>query len=376
MDNRIYLDNAATTPLSKAALDAMMPYLTTQFGNPSAIYSYGREARLAVENARKTVAKILNAQPSEIFFTGGGTESANTAIAGAVRDLGCKHIVTSAIEHHTTLHSAQRLQQTGEAVVRYVRLLPDGHVDLNDLENLLSESEEKTLVALMHANNEIGNLLDIGAAGELCKKYNALFYCDTVQTIGRIPLDLKEIFVHFISASAHKFHGPKGVGMLYINKNISIKPYINGGAQERNMRAGTENVAGIAGFAKALQIAADNREQNSRYIRELKMYMYQRLKNEIPDIGFNGDVEGESLYAILNVSFPKTDKSEMLLYNLDIHHICASGGSACSSGANVVSHVLEAIYPNNRRVAVRFSFSEENTKEEIDIVVEKIKELL
>jgi len=375
-DCRIYLDNAATTPLSKTVLDAMMPYLTTHFGNPSAIYSYGREAKLAVENARKAVAKILNTQPSEIFFTVGGTESANTAITGAVRDLGCKRIITSAIEHHATLRTVQRLQQTGEAVVNYVQLLPDGHIDLNDLEKLLAESEAKTLIALMHANNEIGNLLDIRTVGELCKKYHAIFYCDTVQTIGRFPLDLKEIFVHFISASAHKFHGPKGAGMLYINENIGIKPFINGGAQERNMRAGTENVAGIVGFAKALQITADNCEQNSRSIQELKMYLYHRLKNEIPNIGFNGDVEGQSLYALLNVSFPKTDKTEMLLYNLDIHHICASSGSACSSGVNQASHVLEAVYPNHNRVAIRFSFSEENTKEEIDIVVEKIKELI
>ena len=376
MDSRIYLDNAATTPLRREVLDAMMPYLTAHFGNPSAIYSYGREARLAVENARKTAAKILNARPVEIFFTGSGTESANTAIAGAVRDLGCKRIITSAIEHHATLRTARHLQQAGEAAVTYVRLLPDGHIDVNDLEKLLSESGEKTLVALMHANNEIGNLTDIRAVGELCKKYLAVFYCDTVQTVGHISINLSEIFVHFISASAHKFHGPKGAGMLYINQNIRIKPFIHGGAQERNMRAGTENVAGIAGFAKALQIAADNCEQSSRYIQNLKMYMYQRLKKEIPNIGFNGDVEGECLYTILNVSFPKTDKSEMLLYNLDIHHICASGGSACSSGANQASHVIETVYPNSNRTAVRFSFSEENTKEEIDVVVEKIKELI
>jgi len=376
MTKRIYLDNAATTPLDKEVLDAMMPYLTTHFGNPSSIYSYGRETRLAVENARKAVAKILNAHPSEIFFTSGGTESSNTAITASVRDLGCKHIITSPVEHHATMHTVELLHQRGEVTVSYVKILPTGHIDMNDLEKLLAESKEKTLVTLLHANNEIGNLLSIKKTGELCEKYNAVFHCDTVQTVGHYPINVKDIKVHFLNGAGHKFHGPKGVGILYVNENIKIKPFINGGSQERNMRAGTENIYGIVGFAKALQLATDNYEKDSAYIAELKKYMHDKLVAEIPGIVFNGDTLGKSLYTVLNAGFPKTEKSEMLLFNLDINNICVSGGSACTSGANQGSHVIAAFKPDADEVAIRFSFSKENTKEEVDIVIEKLKELL
>src|SRR5206468_3119223 len=267
-------DNAATTALDPQVLDAMMPYLTTHFGNPSSIYSYGRETRLAVEQARKSVAKILNAHPAEMFFTSGGTESSNTAIVAAVRDLGCKHIITSPVEHHAVLHAVDALTGTGLVKVSMVKLLPDGHVDLQDLEQLLAASQEKTLVTLMHANNEIGNMLDMKAVGDLCNTYKAIFHSDTVQTVGHFPFDLRNTPVHFITGAAHKFHGPKGVGILYINENIRIKPFIHGGGQERNMRAGTENVYGIVGFAKALELATENFEKDRNTIQQLKEYMY------------------------------------------------------------------------------------------------------
>jgi cysteine desulfurase len=373
---RIYLDNAATTALDKDVLDTMMPFLTERFGNPSSIYSYGRETRMAVEQARKSVAKILNAHPAEIFFTSGGTESSNTAITAAVRDLGCRHIITSAIEHHATLHTVEYLAKIDAAKVSYVKLLPNGHVDLDDLEKLLASAEQKTLVTLMHANNEIGNLIDINAVGELCKLYNAIFHSDTVQTVGHYPFDLRSTPVHFITGAGHKFHGPKGVGILYINENVRINPLLHGGGQERNMRAGTENLYGIIGFAKALEIATANHEADSAYIGTLKYYMQDELKKQIPDVSFNGDVSGQSLYTVLNVSFPKTERSEMLLFNLDINNICASGGSACTSGADAGSHVIRAINNNPNQIAVRFSFSKHNTKEEIDAVIAKLKELV
>lgn len=374
--NRIYLDNAATTTLDPAVLDAMMPYLTTNFGNPSSIYSYGRESRLAIENARKTVAKVLNAHPAEIFFTSGGTESSNTAITASVRDLGCKHIISSPIEHHATLHTVEHLKHAGEAELSYVKILPDGHIDMENLEQLLAGFNGKSLVTLMHANNEIGNMIDIYAVGELCKKYNAIFHSDTVQTVGHFPIDVRKTHVHFINGAGHKFHGPKGVGILYVNENVKITPFIQGGSQERNMRAGTENLYGIVGFAKALQMATDNHEKDSTYIKGLKMYMKEQLEKNIPDVKFNGDVNGRSLYTVLNVSFPKTDKSEMILFNLDINNICASGGSACTSGADAGSHVIRAFAPSTDRMAVRFSFSKINTKEEIDSAVAKLKELI
>lgn len=373
---RIYFDNAATTPLSKEALEAMMPYLTEKFGNPSSIYSYGRETKLAVEKSRKLIAKLLNTNPGEIFFTSGGTESTNTAITGAVKDLGCTHIITSPLEHHATMHATEFFHQCDGIKLSYVKLLPDGHVDLNNLEELLKNSEEKTLVTLMHANNEIGNLLDIETVGELCEKYDAIFHCDTVQTVGHYPIDLKNIHVHFANAAAHKFHGPKGVGMLYVNEDIKIRPFVHGGAQERNMRAGTENIYGIVGMAKALEMSLEHLEEDRQRIKELKMYMAGKLQNEIPGVHFNGDWNGKSLYRVLNVCFPKNQKTDMLLFNLDINGICVSGGSACSSGANTTSHVIAAVYPDVEQVPVRFSFSKENTKDEVDRVVEKLKELV
>jgi len=374
MMNRIYLDNAATTALDPLVLEAMMPFFKEKFGNPSSIYSYGRETRMAIEQARKSVAKILNAHPAEIFFTSGGTESSNTAIFSSIRDLGCKHIITSEIEHHAVSHAVDYLKNSGKVSVSFVKLLPDGHIDLEDLEKLLSSSTVKTLVTLMHANNEIGNMIDLHSVGTLCNSYNAIFHSDTVQSVGHFPFDLRNTPVHFITGSAHKFHGPKGIGLLYINENIRIQSFIHGGGQERNMRAGTENIYGIVGLSNALEIATNNFEVDKAYILSLKLYMYEAFKKSIPSISFNGDVLGKSLYTVLNVNFPASEKSEMLLFNLDINHICASGGSACASGAEQGSHVIRAINVDPNQIAVRFSFSKHNTKEEIDWVVAKLKE--
>ena len=374
--NRIYLDNAATTAMDKEVIDAMLPYMTTYFGNPSSIYSYGRETRLAIENARKSVARILNANPGEIFFTSGGTESNNTAIAAAIRDLGCRNIISSPIEHHAVLHTLEHYDNENIISSTHVKILPNGHIDLESLEELLMLQEERCLVSLMHANNEIGNMLDLHAVGTLCKKYNAIFHSDCVQTVGHYPFDLRNTPVHFISGAGHKFHGPKGSGILYVNENVKIRPFIFGGSQERNMRAGTENLYGIVGFAKALELATANFEKEREYIQSLKSFMIEKLRKHLPGIIFNGDAEGQSLYTVLNISIPKTEKSEMILFNLDINNICASGGSACTSGADHGSHVIRAINSNPNQIAVRFSFSKYNTKEEIDTVVLKLKELI
>lgn len=373
---RIYFDNAATTPLDPEVFEAMKPFFTEKFGNPSSIYSYGRETRMAIENARKSVAKILNARPAEIFFTSGGTESTNTAIHAAVFDLGCRHIITSPLEHHATLHSAEHLAKEHGIQLSYVKVQPTGEIDYDDLEKILEESKEKCLVSIMHANNEIGTLTDIERIGNLCKKYEAIFNADTVQTIGHFPIDLQQLPVHFINAAGHKFHGPKGIGMLYINSDIKVKPYVNGGSQERGMRAGTENIYGIVGFARALEIATQNMEAESRHIREVRDYMKEQLVKNIPSVTFNGDISGKCLYTVLSVGFPQTEKSEMLLFNLDINNICASGGSACTSGVEAGSHVIKALHHHPDQTTVRFSFSKYNTKEEVDIVVNKLKDLV
>lgn len=376
MQQRIYLDNAATTALDPKVLEAMMPYLTEHYGNPSSIYSLGRETKMAIENARKTVARLLGAHTSEIFFTSGGTESTNTAITAAVRDLGCTQIITSPIEHHATLHSAEYTCKSSNITLTYVALDENGHVILEDLEEKIKKHEGRTLVTLMHANNEIGNLLKVKAVGEICNQHDAIFHCDMVPTVGHFEINLSELPVHFISSAGHKLHGPKGVGVLYVSQDVQIKPYMQGGAQERNMRAGTENLYGIVGYAKALELAMDTYEQDSTYVAELKQYMITLLEENIEDVSFNGDYNGSSLYTILNVSLPKTEKSEVLLYTLDMNGICISGGSACSSGANHASHVITCVCKDPNRVALRFSFSKHNTKEELEFTVNKMKELM
>jgi cysteine desulfurase len=374
---RIYLDNAATTALDKEVLEAMMPYLSEHFGNPSSIYSFGRETRLAIENARKTVARLLGVKPGNIFFTSGGTESNNTAIAASIRDLGCNHIITSPIEHHAVLHTVEHYCSCNKVSTSFVALTDQGSIDYSDLETQLRKQQaasEKTLVSLMHANNEIGVLLDIKRVGELCKQNGAIFHSDCVQTVGHYPLNLSDIGVHFISGAAHKFHGPKGVGVLYVSDDVDIKPFIFGGGQERNMRAGTETVYGIVGFARALEIAMRDYEQESSFIKNLKTYMKESLVQNIPDVGFNDSTD--SLYTVLSVCFPKTEKSDFLLMSLDMANICVSGGSACSSGADAGSHVIRALQRINDCTTIRFSFSRFNTKEEIDKVVQTLKELI
>jgi len=373
---RIYFDNAATTPMDPQVLESMIPFLQTHFGNPSSIYSFGRETRLAIENARKSVAQILGAKPGEIFFTSGGTESDNMAIWSAIEDLGCRHIITSPIEHHAVLHTVQALAKQRQLSTELLRVLPNGHIDLVDLERALAASTERCFVSLMHANNEIGNLLDIEAVGMICEKYNAIFHSDTVQTVGHYPLNFSKTKVHFATGAAHKFHGPKGIGILFIADKVRVNPFIHGGGQERNMRAGTENVAGIVGFAKALELATANLSQDQSHIQALKNYLADQLQAAIPGVQFNGDWNGACLYTVLNVSFPRTPQAEMLLMGLDMQGICVSAGSACSSGANQGSHVIQALSNGNEGVPIRFSFSKFNTKEEVDQLLLKLKQLL
>ena len=365
---RIYLDNAATTAVESEVLDAMIPYFMEKYGNPSSIYRYGRETRMAVENSRRKVADLLGARPAEIFFTSCGTESTNTAIMGALIEAGCTHIISSPIEHHATLHTVQSVEKRGLATVALVNLLEDGQIDLTHLELLLKEAPGKTLVTLMHANNEIGNISDVEAIGKLTHEHGALFHSDMVQTIGHLPIKLSELPVDFVSASAHKFHGPKGSGMLYINSQNRISPFILGGGQERNMRAGTENVTAIIGFSKALEIATERMEEYKTHISALKAFMKSTLAEKVPGIRFTGSQHpDDSLYTVLPVAIPgDMPGMDMLLINLDIQGVCVSGGSACSSGASKGSHVVEAVYGAENLVPVRFSFSHQNTREELE----------
>ena len=371
---RVYLDNAATTAIHPEVLEAMLPVLKNQFGNPSSIHSFGRETRAMIENSRKTVAKLLNVSPAEIFFTSGGTEANNTALRCTIKDLSIKNVISSPVEHHAVLHTLEELAAKDIINLHLVNINNKGHIDLIHLEKLLSENEN-AMVSLMHANNETGTVTPIEEVGEICRKYQAIFHSDTVQTMAHFKYDLSVIPVDFITCAAHKFHGPKGVGFLYVNNRIKIHPFITGGAQERNMRGGTENIYGIVGLAKAMEIAYRDLEKDKAYITSLKSLMKERLLQEIPGIEFNGDVLDGNLYTVLNVLFPSSDISEMLLFNLDISGIAASGGSACSSGSEIGSHVLRAMNTESDRPAVRFSFSKFNTSDEIEFCVGKLKEL-
>ncbi|WP_028978914.1 cysteine desulfurase family protein [Sporocytophaga myxococcoides] len=369
----VYLDNAATTILDPIVLDAMMPFFKEHFGNPSSIHTHGREAKSAIEKARKTVASLLNTSPSEIFFTSGGTEADNTAITSSINGFNIKHAITSPIEHHAVLHTLEHLEKEGKIQLHYVKLNEKGEVNYDDLEHLL-QNYSHCFVSLMHGNNEIGNLSDISRIGELCRKHGAIYHTDTVQTAGHFQHDLQKLKVDFIVGSAHKFHGPKGVGFLYVNGDRKIDPLIYGGAQERNMRGGTENIYGIVGLAKALEMAYQNLTTHKEHISKLKTYMINSLKTEIPGVDFNGasaDPEN-SLYTVLSVSLPPSDMNEMLLFNLDINKISASAGSACASGTDAGSHVLNAIKADPERGHIRFSFSKYNTIEEIDYTVKKL----
>lgn len=372
---KVYLDNAATTPLDPEVIKVMTETMQENYGNPSSIHAHGRQVKTIVEKARKTVAHLLKASPAEIFFTSGGTEADNMAIVRSIMDLGIKHAITSPIEHHAVLHTLEEQEKLGNITLNLVRIDAEGNVDLTHLRELLSENP-RTFVSLMHANNEIGNLTDIKNVSQICREFNAVFHSDTVQTMGHYPHDLTELDIDFITGAGHKFHGPKGVGFLYINAKNKIKPLIYGGAQERNMRGGTENVYGIVGLAKALEISYEQMDEHHAHIQALKDYMKEELQKAIPDVRFNGvTTANNSLYTVLNVSLPCTGIADMLLFSLDIAGVSASGGSACSSGSEIGSHVLQALNCDPNRPSVRFSFSKYNTKEDIDFAVKTVKDL-
>ncbi|MEQ6168550.1 cysteine desulfurase family protein [Ekhidna sp. MALMAid0563] len=372
---KVYFDNAATTAIDLEVFEAMKPYMLEHFGNPSSIHSHGRQVRTAIERSRKKVAELLNTAPAEVFFTSGGTEADNTALRCTVNDKGIKHVISSKIEHHAVLHTVEQLEKDG-VKVSYVNLDENGVVDYDHLESLLKK-EPNSLVSLMHANNEIGNLLDLERVGDMCEEHNAVFHSDTVQSMAHYVHDMSRLKLDFAVGSAHKFHGPKGVGFLYINHKNKIHPFIHGGAQERNMRGGTENVYGIVGLAKAMEIAYAEMESHRKHIEGLKTHMIEKLKASIDGIAFNGvsDDLDKSLYTVLNVCLPPNDDNDMLLFNLDIAGISASGGSACSSGSSIGSHVLAELNRDQNRGAIRFSFSKYNTLEEVDYAVEKLAEL-
>ncbi len=377
MIEKIYLDNAATTRVDPNVVVVMTDCLRNNYGNPSSIHSFGRKSRALIESSRRKIAKLINASPSEIFFTSGGTEADNMAIRGAVRDAGVKNVITSKIEHPAVLNTVINLEKQNKISLHYVDLKESGEINLSHLESLL-KNKKKCLVSLMHANNEIGNLLSIEDVSDLCKKHNALFHCDTVQTIAHLPIDVEKTPLDFLVCSAHKFHGPKGVGFLYVNNKINITPLIHGGSQEKNMRGGTEYVYGIVGLAKAMEIAFSKMSLHHEHILKLKRHMISRLNDLIPEITFNGLSSNisKSLYTVLSISIPKFRNSDLLLFNLDLFGIACSGGSACSSGSSKLSHVISEINKNDNHVVVRFSFCKYNTLQEIDYVVEKLRYLL
>ncbi|WP_343523977.1 cysteine desulfurase family protein [Pedobacter sp.] len=370
MKKYIYLDNAATTALDAEVLSAMLPYLTEHYGNPSSSYALGREAKAAIEANRKSVALALGVSPLNIYFTSGGTESNNTAIACAVNELGCKHIITSSIEHHAVLNTVKRYCERSAIDCTILTPSTQGFLNLQELEDKLIEKNRegiKCLVSLMHANNEIGVLLDIEKVGNLCEKYDAIFHSDCVQTIGHLEMDLKKYKLHFASASGHKFHGPKGTGILYASERVKLSPLIIGGGQERQSRAGTENVAGIVGFGKALELSMRNHPEESTYIRSLNELMRNALSQSIPDVSFNSPIDG--LYTVLSVNFPNAMPGSLLLAHLDRAGICASGGSACSSGSDGGSHVINALGLSSSGSTVRFSFSKLTSATDVDEAV-------
>lgn len=373
---RVYLDNAATTPVAKEVVEAMIPVLQNEFGNPSSTHFYGRQTKALLETARRTIARHIKCAPKEIVFTSGGTEADNMAILCAIRDLGVKRIVASSLEHHAILHTVENYSEALGVKFDIVKLTANGHIDLEHLNHLLEKDRSKTLVSLMHGNNEIGNLLPLQKVSEICRKQGAFFHSDTVQTMGHYAFDLEVLDIDFITCAAHKFHGPKGVGFLYVNKKNALHPLIHGGAQERGLRGGTENIYGIVGLAKAMDLAYAALEAHQTHVQNLKNDMIKELKSMFSTVSFHGDINPEaSLYTVLNVSFPACEKGNMLLFTLDLKGVACSGGSACSSGSNVGSHVLNAIKCDMSRPNVRFSFSRYTTKEEIDYALAQVAEV-
>lgn len=377
--NKIYLDNAATTPIDKEVIDVMVQSMLHNNGNPSSIHQFGRKAKSSVETARKNIAKYFNVTASEIIFTAGGTEADNLILQNAVTNLGVEVIITSKIEHHAVLHTCDFLIKTHQIEIVYVHVDKNGDVDLKHLEMLLDTyKNQKCLVSLMYVNNEIGNLLPLNKVSQICKKHHALFHSDTVQAIGHYPIDLQKNPIDFIAASAHKFHGPKGVGFAYFKKGFGIQPLLHGGNQEKGARSSTENVHSILGMEKALEIAISNIDKDTRNLSELKRYFISELKTNFRDVAFNGNSEhnDKSSYTILNVRFAHAN--DMLLFSLDLNGIAVSGGSACQSGSNKGSHVLDELLDRTEadKISVRFSFSKTTTKDEIDTTIIKLKELL
>ncbi|MCO4813086.1 MAG: cysteine desulfurase [Flavobacteriales bacterium] len=369
----IYLDNAATTKIAPEVIEAMLPVLRDGFGNPSSTHSFGRKSKAILETSRRSIAKHINANPSEIIFTSGGTEADNIAINSAVSSMGVKRIITTTLEHHAVGHTASAAAKQFGVQVEIVDVDNKGNVDLNKLETML-QTNVKTIVSLMHANNEIATLLPLKKVSALCRKYNALFHSDTVQTMGHYQFDMQDLDIDYVTCSAHKIHGPKGIGFLYVNNKVRVEPLIHGGSQERGFRGGTENIYGIVGLAKAMDLAHEDLEGHQKHIQGLKTHLINELKAYFSDVQFHGETSAEkSLYTVINVCFPKTDKSSMLLFTLDLKGIAVSGGSACTSGASVGSHVLRGINADMTRPNARFSFSRYTTMEEIDFAIQQVK---
>ena len=373
----VYFDNAATTPMDKTVLEKMLPYLENGFGNPSSIHKKGREIKSVIEKCRSKIASLLSCEPGEIFFTSGGTEANNMFILNTAIEKKLDTIITSKLEHHAVLHCCEYLERSYKKNIKFVNSDDKGVIDLDHLESLM-KSSPNSLVTIMHGNNEIGNLNDIKKISRICEQYETIFHSDTVQTVGHYNLNLNDLNIHGIVGSAHKFHGPKGVGFLYLNNKHKISPFIHGGAQERNMRGGTENVYGIVGLAEALELSITNMADHTKKISNLKKYMIEKLTHAVDGIKFNGQSSdlNNSLYTVLNVSIPNMNDQQMFLFNLDINNIAASAGSACTSGSEVESHVLAQIKKNKGHVSVRFSFSKMNSKEEVDYTVDKVCEIL
>lgn len=375
---RVYLDNAATTPLRKEVSDVMMAVLTNSYGNPSSSHAFGRSAKAILESCRKQVASFFNISPAEIIFTSGGTEANNLILQSAIKNLGVKHLITSRVEHHAVLHTVEALAISEGIKVSYVDLI-NGAVNLEHLEALL-QTKERTLVSLMHVNNETGTILNIDRVGVMCKEYGAWFHSDTVQSIGHFNLDLQKLPIDFITASAHKFHGPKGIGFVFVRKNSGVQPILFGGEQERGLRPGTEALHDIAGMTEALKLAIDAMNKEYEYIQGLKTYFVESLKRAIPEVVFNAnsDTVGKTTATILNVRFPKLkSKGEMLQFQLDLKGIAVSRGSACQSGSAQVSHVLKEILTADelQQPSLRFSFSIFNTKDDVDYTIDVLKAL-
>ncbi len=372
----IYFDNAASTPLRKEVKEYMLELMDGAYGNPSSTHAQGRKAKVILESSRKSIAKNLDCLPAEIIFCSGGTEADNAAISLAISDLGVQRILTSPLEHHAVLHAADRWAKHFNISVEILAVDEKGRIDLEALETKLANGP-KTLVSLMHGNNEIGNLLDLEKVGNLCREHEAFFHSDTVQTLGHFPMSLKNLPVDFATASSHKFHGPKGVGFLYIDRRVKVSSFITGGAQERGLRGGTESIVQIGGLARALELACADMDQDRAYILDLKRRFWEGLKALFPKAytnGLSGEYD-ESLYTVLSVSIPELAQDSMLLFNLDLKGIAVSGGSACSSGSVQKSHVIAAMNPQHEDSVLRFSFSRNNTLEEVQKVLDVLKEM-